>query len=82
MLGKSMFHGMRAKELENWIHENVAEQYMFGVCQQGMGKLWRLRASAQLPTVQLPPVAAVEAVRARMAALAEAQPADEDDEDL
>jgi hypothetical protein len=45
VLSKSMFHGMRQKEFEDWVHTNLAEKFMFGVCQQGVGGLLRLRAS-------------------------------------
>jgi hypothetical protein len=80
VLGKSMFMGMRLREFEDWVHVNVNAPYTFGVCQQGVGGLWRLRASAALPKVVLPPVEAVEAVAAKLAAAAPL--ADDDDDEL
>jgi hypothetical protein len=70
VLAKSMFTGMRSKEFEDWVHSNVGENYMFGVCQQGMAGLRRLKASASLPSVKLPPAEALQALSDKFSATA------------
>lgn len=81
VLGRSMFHGLKQKEFEDWVAANVAGPYVFGVCQQGVGGLLRLRASAQLPKVVLPPPESVEAVAAKLSAVSAPRAADQDSED-
>jgi hypothetical protein len=69
VLAKSLFTGMRTTECEDWVHSNVGENYMFGVCQQGVAGLQQLKASASLPFMKLPPVATMQVVAAKFAAL-------------
>jgi hypothetical protein len=85
VLAKSMFTGMRSKELEDWVHSNVGENYVFGVCQQGMAGLRRLKASSSLPSVKLPPAEALQAISDKFSARAGSakdSDSDSDDEDL
>lgn len=63
-----MFHGMKQKAFEDWVHVNVNAPFVFGVCQQGVSGLIRLRASPKPPTVKFPSQAAVEALAARWTA--------------
>ncbi len=76
-----MFHGMRQKEFEDWVHTNLAEKFMFGVCQQGVGGLFRLRASEKMPVIKLPPIEAVNALSEQVSASAAARKSEEDSED-
>jgi hypothetical protein len=62
VLAKYMFTGTRSKEFENWMHSNIGENYVFGFCQQGVAGLRRLKASASLPSVKLPPAEALQAI--------------------
>jgi hypothetical protein len=56
---------MKQKDFEAWVHAHVDAPFVFGVCQQGVGGLSRLRASLQLRNVTLPSQAAVEALAAK-----------------
>ncbi len=69
VLAKSLFTGMRTKEFEDWVHSNVGENYMYGVCQQGVAGLQQLKASSSLPSMKLPPVATLQVVAAKFAGL-------------
>ena len=51
------------------MHSNVGENYTFGLCQQGVAGLQQLKASSSLQSIQLPPVATLQAVATKFAAL-------------
>ncbi len=67
---------MRTKEFEDWVHS------MFGVCQQGVAGLQQLKASSSLPSIQLPPVAMLQVVAAKFAALNDSDSDSDSNEDL